>query len=171
MLWGLHFLFFHFAESILYGSIVVFNVVWISDFSPILVEGLGKFELFVFCDCFRASHALFFFFLQTCWGLWIIVWIQAFLFLLVSLGSLNFPVVRKFELFGFLIVLLQVMLCLGIAVVCVCLFVFAFFAGPIALFMTSQHQKRVNSVFWLLKNILLQYFSNKFSVFNKIRGI
>ena len=40
--------------------------------SPILVEGLWKFELFGFLIVFvqLTSHALFFFSFKTCWGLW-----------------------------------------------------------------------------------------------------
>ena len=87
--------FFNFAESILCGSIMLCNVLWIKWFQSNICWGLRKIWTVCFYDCFRACHALFFLFLQTCWGLWIIVWIHAFLFLLVSLGSLNFPVVKK----------------------------------------------------------------------------
>ena len=40
--------------------------------------------------CISTSHALFFSFsAKTCWGLWMIVWIWAFFFLLAYLGSFH----------------------------------------------------------------------------------
>ena len=103
--------FFHFAESILRGPIVVCNVLWIKWFWSNTFWELRKIWTVCFCDCFHACHVLFFFFLQTWWGLWRIGWIQAFLFLLASLEVWIFLWLWKFELFGFLIVLVQVKLC------------------------------------------------------------
>ena len=57
---------------------------------------------------------------------------------------------------------------LGIAIVCLCVF---FWLVPWHYSWTNQHQKLVNSVFWLLKIFCYCVFRNKFSVFIKINGI
>lgn len=86
-----------FAMYILCGCVLLFKVLYFSEkkktiFSLILVEEwLWKFELWSVCfpDCFSTSHPhmlFFFFFFQ---GLWIIVWIWAFFFLLLGLESFN----------------------------------------------------------------------------------
>ena len=66
--------FSYFAEYMLYGSVVLFNGLWIFGFLFVLVQVISVF---------------FSFSAKTCWDLWIIVWIWAFFFLLACLGSFH----------------------------------------------------------------------------------